>query len=226
MPPLFDESQVLEESELVYSLDNKALSTHKAMLVSQGFNSKTADLGTFVDHCERAETTDDISGEKFAASNKDSDPRKKKLAKSKDKNSKKCQKRSSKLYCSLHGDNTSHTSRECNVLKSKGKEKPKFSKKDFKKKSREVNLLEKQASHQRAKYLKYKKLNKAFSKKKPRVILEESDRNSSSSSEEENSSDEGRKTPSPTTHSQGKVTTVATALLTLRRKPETTAAEN
>ena len=55
---------------------------------------------------------------------------------------------------------------ECNVLKSKVKEKPKFSKKDFKKNSREVNLLEKQDSRQRAKYLRYKKLNKAFSKKK------------------------------------------------------------
>ena len=60
------------------------------------------------------------------------------------------------------------------VLKSKGKEKPKFSKKDFKKKSREINLLEKQASHQREKYLKYKNLNKSFSKKKLCVILEDS----------------------------------------------------
>ena len=61
------------------------------------------------------------------------------------------------------------------------------------KKSREVNLLEKQASRQRAKYLKHKKLNKAFSKKMTRVILEDSERDSSSSSEEENSSDEGEK---------------------------------
>ena len=83
---------------------------------------------------------------------------------------------------------------ECNVLKSKVKEKPKFSKKDFKKNSREVNLLEKQAYHQRAKYLKYKNLNKLFSRKNTRVILEDpSERNSSSSSEEGNSSDEGEK---------------------------------
>ena len=58
----------------------------------------------------------------------------------------------------------------------------------------EVNLLEKQASHQRAKYLKYKKLNKAFSKKKTRVILDEpSEIDSSSSSEDDNSPDEGEK---------------------------------
>ena len=95
------------------------------------------------------------------------------------------------MYCSLHGKNTSHTSRECNVLKSKGKEKPKFSKKDSKKKSRETNLLEKKSSQHKAKYLKYKSLTKASSKKKTPVILEDSKSDSSSSSEEENSSDEG-----------------------------------
>ena len=97
------------------------------------------------------------------------------------------------IYCSRHGENTSHTSRECNVLKSKGKEKPKLSKRDFKKKSREINLLEKKASQQKAKYLKYKSLNKAYSKKKTPVILEDSE-SDSSSSEEENSSDGGEET--------------------------------
>ena len=144
-----------------------------------------------MEHCERADTTDDITGAKFAASDEDSEPRKKKRLKSKDKHGKKRQKRSSKLYCSLHGENTSHTSRECNVLNSKGKEKPKFSKKDFKKKSREVNLLKKQASHQREKYPKYKKLNKAFSKKNTPVILEDSESDSFSSSEDGSYSDEG-----------------------------------
>ena len=92
-------------------------------------------------HCKRAETMDNIAGAKFSASDEDSDPRKKSRTRSKDKHGKKRKKRSTKQSCYLHGDNTSHTSRECNVLKSKGKENPKFSKKDFKKKSREVNLL-------------------------------------------------------------------------------------
>ena len=59
------------------------------------------------------------------------------------------------MYCSLHGENTSHNSKYCNTLKSKGKAKPKFSKKDFKKKAREFNLIEKKASQEKAKYLKY-----------------------------------------------------------------------
>ena len=65
---------MLDESELVDSLANKAPRTHKAMLISQGFNPETANLETFVEHCERAETTDEITGAKFAASEKDSDP--------------------------------------------------------------------------------------------------------------------------------------------------------
>ena len=47
------------------------------MLIAQGFNSETATLETFVKNCERAETNDDIAGARFAASDEDSDPRKK-----------------------------------------------------------------------------------------------------------------------------------------------------
>ena len=193
LPPLFEDSQQLDESELVDSLANKAPRTHKAMLIAQGFNTESTDLETLVEHCERAETTDNIAGVKFSAFDKESEPRKKNRVQSKEEQGKKRQKRSSNLYCSLYGENTSYTSKECNVLKAKGKEKPKFSRKDFKKKFMEVNLLEKQASHQRANDLKYKNLNKAFSKKEPRVILEDSYSDSSSISEEENSSDEGEK---------------------------------
>ena len=68
LPPLFDETQVLEESELVDFLANKAPKYHKAMLINQGFNPETSTLETFVEHCEHVETTDDIAGAKFAAS--------------------------------------------------------------------------------------------------------------------------------------------------------------
>ena len=54
------------------------------MLISQDFNPENADLETFVEHCERAETTDNIAGAMFAASDEDSEPRKKKRLKSKD----------------------------------------------------------------------------------------------------------------------------------------------
>ena len=57
LPPLFEKYQILDESELVNSLANKAPRTHKAMLIYQGFNPETANLETFFEHCERAETT-------------------------------------------------------------------------------------------------------------------------------------------------------------------------
>ena len=62
LPPLFEDSQMLDESELVDSLAKKAPRSHKAMLIAQGFNSETATLETFVENCERAETNDNISG--------------------------------------------------------------------------------------------------------------------------------------------------------------------
>ena len=69
------------------------------MLIFQGFNPETGDLDKFVEHCERAETTDNISGANFAASDKDSDTmRNKKRIKSKDKHGKKNQKQNYNLY--------------------------------------------------------------------------------------------------------------------------------
>ena len=111
LPPLFKYNQILDDFELVDSLTNKAPRTYKAILIAQGFNPESSNIETFLEHCERATTTDDISGAKFSASDEDSESRKKKRIKSKDDHGKKRQKRSSKLYCSLHGENTSHTSR-------------------------------------------------------------------------------------------------------------------
>ena len=48
------------------------------MLISQGFNPETGDLETFIEHCGRAETTENIAGEKFSASDEDSDTKRKK----------------------------------------------------------------------------------------------------------------------------------------------------
>ena len=97
MPHPFEDSQILDESELVDSLANKASRSHKAMLIVQGFNPDTATLETFVDHCERAETTDDIDRAMFAASDKDSEPRKRKRTNTKNDHGKKRIKRSTKM---------------------------------------------------------------------------------------------------------------------------------
>ena len=160
------------------------------MLINQGYNPETSTLAPSVEHCERAETIDDIAGAKFAASDEESEPNRKKRTKTKSDRGKKRIKSSIKMYCSLHGENTSHNSKDCYTLKAKGKAKPKFSMKDFKKRSKEFNLIEKKASLEKAKYLKYKSLNKASSKKKTPVVLELSESDSSSSEEEDSYSEE------------------------------------
>ena len=75
MPPLFDENQQLDESELVDSLANKSPRIHKAMLVSQGFNPETGDLETFLEHCEQEETTYNIAGKSFLPQKRTAKPR-------------------------------------------------------------------------------------------------------------------------------------------------------
>ena len=114
MPPLFDENQQLDESELVDYLDNKAPRSHTAILIPKGFSPETKYLATFVEHCKWAETTEDIAGAKFDASNEHKDTkRKKKRSKYKERkeNGKKSHKKHSSLYCSLHGENKIHTTR-------------------------------------------------------------------------------------------------------------------
>ena len=72
MPPLFNNNQQLDESQVVDSLANKTPRLHKAMMISQGFNNKTGDLKTFVEHFKRAEKIDNIAITKFSVSDEDS----------------------------------------------------------------------------------------------------------------------------------------------------------
>ena len=53
LPPLFEDSQVLDEYELVNSLSNNAPTYHKEMLIVQGFNPETETLETFVERVDQ-----------------------------------------------------------------------------------------------------------------------------------------------------------------------------
>ena len=98
------------------------------MLISQIFNHKTGDLENFIEHCKRVETTNNIAMDNFPASDKDSDTMKN-IKRSKKTNERedsgKKRRKNTSLYCSLHGDKTSHTSRECKVIKTRDGEKDK-----------------------------------------------------------------------------------------------------
>ena len=129
MPPLFNDNQQLDEFDIVDLLSKQLLRTHKAVLISQGFNPETVSIETFVQHYKRADITDNISMAKFPASDEDNDAMKNKKRSKKTKkreDSGKKRRKNSSLYCILHGENTSHTSRECKVLKARTAEKYNF----------------------------------------------------------------------------------------------------
>ena len=88
---------------------------------------------------------------------------------------------------------------DCKFLKTRNKDRdgPKYSTKYYKRKFIEVNILEKEDTHQKSKHLKYKNLNKDFSKKKTRkedtgIIDDTSDSVSSSNSEAQKSRGEDK----------------------------------
>ena len=72
MSLLFDKNQQLNKSKLVVSLANKGPRSHKAMLISIDFILETGYLATFVEHCKRAKTMDNIAVAKFSASEEES----------------------------------------------------------------------------------------------------------------------------------------------------------
>ena len=201
MPRHFHDNQQLYGYKLVDPLSNKVQRSHKAMLVSQGFNPETGDLTTFVEQDEQSEIADNIAMAKFSASDEDRDTKKHKKCsrkfKDREDNGKKRRKNSS-LYYTFHGERNIHTSRECKSLKARAsnKDKPKYGKKDYNKRIKELNFLQAEAAHQNSKY---EKLNKYFTKrktsKKETVILDDySDSKSSSSTDSDNPSNEIGKT--------------------------------
>ena len=130
---------------------------------------------------------DNIAMAKFSASENDSDTTKNKNRFKKNKEHKNSGKKccnNSLLYCSLHEENNGRTSRDFKVLKARASEKykSKYGKKDYKKRFKKLNLLQAEAVHQISKY---KKLNKAFTK---RNTSEEENFNISDSSDSNSSS--------------------------------------
>ena len=77
MPPLFNENQQLDESELMDYLANKAPRSHKEIMILQGFNPETGYIATLIEHCKWAYTTDKISMANFLPQTKIATPRKK-----------------------------------------------------------------------------------------------------------------------------------------------------
>ena len=68
---------------------------------------------------------ENISVANFSASDKVSDTKRKKKRskfKEREENVQKCHKKNSSLYCSLHGENKGHTSREYKLIKARAED--------------------------------------------------------------------------------------------------------
>ena len=76
IPPLFNDNQQLDESELLDSITNKAPIRHKEMMIPNGFNPETGYPETFVEHCKRANVMDNIAMYKFLPQTRTATPRK------------------------------------------------------------------------------------------------------------------------------------------------------
>ena len=172
LPPSFDASQKILDQDMMDILASNAPKKHKELMTDQGFDPQTATTDQFVEICERAESkaalrtkndrnrSDDDSSEEERPSKKSN---KKRTTESyKDKRA--------SHFCREHGPNTTHDSKDCKVLtgnKSKDwKKKDTFEKSEYKnkykKKTRELNLLQKETRKEKAKWTKaYNRLNKS-----------------------------------------------------------------
>ncbi len=56
LPPLFNSTQKIPETELLDILASKAPTRHKAIMIEHGFDPQTASIEEFVEISERAET--------------------------------------------------------------------------------------------------------------------------------------------------------------------------
>jgi hypothetical protein len=168
LPPTFDPNQKILEPDLMDILVSKAPKSHRELMVDQGFNPQTATTEEFVEICERAEQKDNIRT-KHDNSSDDERPTRKTAKKHHASDYKSKSKPS--FYCKEHGPNTTHDSSECKVLRGNRREPNDWKKKDtssstdykakYKKKHRELNLLQMETKQEKAKWTKaYKKLTK------------------------------------------------------------------
>jgi hypothetical protein len=165
------------------------------MMIAQGFNPETGDLSTFVEHCERAETTEAID-KNFNAASEDEHENRKERKKSKreheqsdNRKEKNTSRRDKTYYCSVHGDNTSHNTRDCKVFNAAAparRNDRNHDDKKVKRKYRELHVLQAEAEKQKAKY---EKLHKALNKNKIHDKGKKDDSDDTSSHSSSSSSD-------------------------------------
>ena len=138
-----------------------------------GFDAQTAPTDEFVEICERAENKEALRSNKARRDHDDSsdDERPRRKTMKKHCTSEHTKSKRLPFYCKEHGPNTTHDSKDCKVLNGTRKEPNDWKKKNtsnstdykskYKKKTRELNLLQLETKKEKAKWMKaYKKLTK------------------------------------------------------------------
>ena len=168
MPPHFNATQKLTETELVDIVADRAPKSHKKELVSDGFNPETATLDEFVETCERAETNEAIdhgarsSTQRRSKTDYYSDDSRKKSRHPRERDSRsKTTKKSKKeaFYCRYHKANDSHDTTDCKVINGREKEggyqknrSDDYKKDKYKKKYKELHVLQEAADKEKKRY--------------------------------------------------------------------------
>jgi hypothetical protein len=185
LPPLFDDSQKISARESIIILAKRAPKAHKAMLVQHGFNPENGSMEDFIDYCERAETNAHIthgakdSGGASSDSSGSESPGSKRVAHKKLQKKKTFKKNEQRprnkqqqeYFCKYHKVNPTHDSADCKVLnglkadrdKAAGRNNERGPNRDnkYKKKYKELHLLQTNADKEKAKYKKaYQKLKR------------------------------------------------------------------
>mgnify|MGYP000293913334 CR=1 FL=1 len=191
MPPLFNATQKIPDSELLDILASKAPKHHKAIMIKHGFDPQTATIEEFVEISERAETKEALEkNSQEATNNYASDTSNKKSTrsvKSRKKYEERPPRERKEFYCKEHGPNSTHNSRDCKVLINAGdkpKWKPDGNKKEYsdhkakyKNKLRDMNAIHQEAYDEKEKW---KKANKTLQAKLNGKTKQEADESSSS----------------------------------------------
>jgi hypothetical protein len=163
LPPDFNEAQELPDRNIMDILSTKAPKEHKALMIEQGFNPETSTVEEFVKISKCAETKVNIYQERkhFFNSNNDSYTEDERRSKKKQKPFKARNYQSNsdrkEFHCKEHGPNSTHNSSDCKVIHGKQSDKQAWKNKDkpekcsdykskHKNKSRELNLLQMEAS--------------------------------------------------------------------------------
>ena len=114
-PPFIGDKNMLPNDEILEHAEFSIPNSWQQQMVLHNFNAASCTLDQFTDFCERLEVSESL----YNSTHKKSQKAKTQKSNSGDSTEKTSKKHSGKrkYYCLYHGDNTTHTTDDCKVLK-------------------------------------------------------------------------------------------------------------